>query len=78
MAYVLRQSVRSLQARAASVCRVHTCVRCQSSVDSTEPCSFVPRVVQVCPSCAGQEHAVAHLPGSRGVWGSKLARTYRA
>lgn len=77
MAYVLRHSVRSSQTRAASVCRVHTCVRCQSTVESGEPCSFVPQVVQVCPSCAGQEHAVAHLPSSRGLWGSKLARTYR-
>jgi len=78
MAFVLRQSIRSLQTRASSACRVHTCIRCQSTVSSTEPCSFVPELIQVCPTCAGQEHALAHLPTSRGVWGSRLARTYRA
>ena len=77
MAFALRQTVRSLQPRAASVCRVHTCIRCQSSVSSTEPCSFLPEMIQVCPRCAAQEHAVAHLPGSRRLWGASLARAYR-
>jgi hypothetical protein len=77
MAFVLRQSIRSLQTRAASACRVHTCVRCQSNVISSEPCSFVPEMIQVCPSCAAQEHALRHLPTSRSVWGAGLARRHR-
>ena len=79
MAYALpARSARYLAStRPSSVCRVHTCLRCQSSVDSYEPCSFVPNVVQVCPSCAAQEHALAHLAMSRRVWGAGLARTPR-
>jgi hypothetical protein len=77
MAFVLSQSIRSLQSRPASACRVHTCVRCQSSVDSTEPCSFVAEMIQVCPTCAGQEHALRHLPSVRSMWGSRLAQTHR-
>jgi len=78
MAFALRQSIRSLELRPASICRVHTCVRCQSRVESTEPCSFQPRLVQICPGCAAQEHAVAHLPISRTPWGARLAQVPRA
>jgi len=34
-------------------------------------------VIQVCPTCAGQEHALAHLPMSRSPWGAGLARIAR-
>jgi hypothetical protein len=78
MAFALRQPIRSLEFRAGSVCRVHTCIRCQSRVESTEPCSFMPRTIQICPTCAAQEHAIAHLPMSRTPWGAGLARIYRA
>jgi hypothetical protein len=78
MAFALRQSIRSVESsRGSSICRVHTCIRCQTTVDSSEPCSFVPSIVQLCPGCAGQEHALSHLPISRTPWGAALARTYR-
>jgi hypothetical protein len=74
MAFALRQSVRRDVSRISTVCRVHTCTRCQSVVESGEPCSFVPFLIQVCPRCAAQEQALAHLPISRTPWGVGLAR----
>jgi hypothetical protein len=80
MAFALnRQSTRRLEsARSSSICRVHSCVRCATSIASREPCSFASGMARICPSCAGQEHALAHLPLSRTPWGAPLARMHRA
>jgi len=80
MAFALnRQSTRRLESpRPSSVCRVHSCIRCETSIASPEPCSFVRALARICPSCAGQEHALTHLPLSRTPWGAALARTHRA
>ena len=78
MAFALRTTARrGLASLPSTVCRVHTCVRCKAAVESAEPCSFVPQVIQVCPPCAGQEHALLHLSGPRKVWGAGLASTFR-
>lgn len=64
-------------AHPTAVCRVHTCVRCQASVTSSQPCSFVPSLARACPPCSTQEQVVSHLPVSRTPWGAALARTRR-
>ncbi|HEY3061261.1 MAG TPA: hypothetical protein VGL99_20020 [Chloroflexota bacterium] len=74
-----RQSLRIVeQPRSLSVCRVHSCARCQSAVDSAEPCSFVPTSKIVCATCRGQEQVILHLPKSRAIWGAGLATARRA
>ena len=78
MAFALRQSLRNDSSPASAVCRVHTCVRCQASVESSEPCSFVSTVAPVCRACVSQEHVLSRLPTSRTVWGAGLARSRRA
>jgi hypothetical protein len=68
----------SAQPRTVSVCRVHSCARCHVSIDSAEPCSFVPAETNVCRLCRGQEQALLHLaPLSRTPWAAGLlsART---
>ncbi len=77
MAFALRKPIRVFESRASATCRVHSCIRCNSSVDTTEPCCFAPAVVQVCPRCASQEHAAAHVPVSHTPWGAGLARVPR-
>jgi hypothetical protein len=78
MAFALRKtSRRGFESLPSSVCRVHTCFRCKAAVQSAEPCSFMPEVIQVCPGCAGQEQVLRHLPGPGKVWGAGLAGTYR-
>jgi hypothetical protein len=61
----------------ATLCRVHTCVRCQSGLTSRQPCSFVPAMGRACAACSSQEHVLVHLPASRTPWGAALARTRR-
>ena len=79
MAFANRQSARRAESlRASSVCRVHTCLRCQASVATGHPCSFVPAVMSLCLGCASQERTLAHLPLSRTPWGTALARIRRA
>jgi hypothetical protein len=74
-----RQPLRTVeQPRSLSVCRVHSCARCHTAVDSAEPCSFVPAVKTICGACRGQEQVILHLPKSRTVWGASLARARRA
>jgi hypothetical protein len=80
MAFAARshQPVRATeQQRTSSVCRVHSCVRCNAAIDSVEPCSFVRSETSVCDVCRGQEQVVQHLPVSRA-WGVGLARARRA
>jgi hypothetical protein len=80
MAFVLnRQSIRPGEsARPSSVCRVHTCARCTTSIDTAAPCSFVPSLAHICVCCAGQEQVLAHLSNQRSPWGAALACTRRA
>ena len=57
MAYALRQSVRIYESHPSTVCRVHTCVRCQSKVESAVSTPLVSRdeVVGVLNVNAGAE-----------------------
>jgi len=63
--------------RSLSVCRVHSCARCHTAVDSAEPCSFVPAVKAVCATCRGQEQVILQLPKSPTLWGAGLASARR-
>ena len=83
MAFVLRhQSTRATRGdhapRLSSVCRVHSCRRCSTAIDTSAPCSFVPSMGHICPACAGQEQVLAHTPAARTPWGAALARASRA
>jgi len=74
-----RQPLRIVEhSRSLSVCRVHSCSRCHTAVDSAEPCSFVATVKTVCGGCRTQEQVILHLPKTRGVWGASLATARRA
>jgi hypothetical protein len=85
MAFVARQpfatksarhpfAADSASLRSTTVCRIHSCVRCKSAIDSAEPCSFVRTELRICGVCRGQEQVLKHLPLRRGNWAAGLAR----
>lgn len=71
-AFSVEQSVRT-----PSICRVHSCARCGTAVDSVAPCSFAKSVVAVCRLCRSQEQVLIHLPTVRTSWAGSLARASR-
>jgi hypothetical protein len=64
--------------RSATVCRVHTCVRCKASIENQEPCSFVRTTFRICVACRGQEQVLLHFPTRRANWAGSLARNRAA
>jgi hypothetical protein len=76
MAFAARQphTGDAAQQPNTSIVGVHTCARCNATLDSTEPRSMVRPELRVCGVCRGQEQVLLHLPVSRAGWSARLAR----